>query len=143
MHKTFSRMLGLAALIGALGSTQAIAETFYKWTDEDGGVHFGTRPPSGQESLAIKPQTGHSEPVDYSHFSSEAEKEAASAKQDNTEKASNKDPERCESAKDNLEILNRGGRIREPTDDGSFTYLDEEQKAKRIEQAQAAIKESC
>ncbi|BFM19602.1 DUF4124 domain-containing protein [Gilvimarinus japonicus] len=143
MYRTFARMLGLITLLGALGSTQANADTVYKWTDDEGGVHYGTRPPGGQKSTAIKPKTGHSEPVDYSHFSSEAEKEAAQAKQANGEKASTKNPERCKTAKSNLEILSRGGRVREPTDDGSFTYLDEEQKAARIEQAQQIIDESC
>ncbi|WP_041522421.1 DUF4124 domain-containing protein [Gilvimarinus agarilyticus] len=143
MYKIFGRTLGLLALVGAFGSTQVFADTFYKWTDEEGVVHFGTRPPSGKQSTAIQPKTGHSEPVNYDHFASDDEQAAARQQQTATQDKANKDPERCKVAQSNLEILNRGGRVREPTDDGSFIYLSEEQKAERIEQAQEAVDESC
>ncbi|MCP8900310.1 DUF4124 domain-containing protein [Gilvimarinus xylanilyticus] len=131
--------LVLVALAGA--SLPAVAaDTFYKWESEDGTTHYGTRPPNGVESTAIQPKTGHSEPVNYSHGQSDdkqAQASSAAAEQ------STKDPARCEAATKNADILGRGGRVREPTDDGSFRYLSEEEKADRLEQARQAIEESC
>lgn len=130
--------LGIAAL--CLGGTTAqAAETFYKWVDEDGNTHFGTRPPNGVKSTAIQPKTGHSEPVDYSHLTPEQQ----SAQSSSAQAEAQKDPERCEAARKNAEVLGRGGRVREPTDDGSFRYLSEEEKAERLQQAQEAIEQSC
>ncbi|UTF61744.1 DUF4124 domain-containing protein [Gilvimarinus sp. DA14] len=126
-----------ALCLGGL-ATQA-AETFYKWVDEDGNTHFGTRPPNGVKSTAIQPKTGHSEPVDYSHMTPEQQ----SAQSSSAQAEAQKDPERCEAARQNAEVLGRGGRVREPTDDGSFRYLSEEEKADRLQQAQEAIEQSC
>ncbi|MDO3380806.1 DUF4124 domain-containing protein [Gilvimarinus algae] len=137
---------GLAA--GLLAVTTSLpmqaADTVYKWVGEDGTTHYGTRPPNGVDSTAIKPKTGHSEPVDYSHLSGTEEQEQTDRDESSAEEeASTKDPERCEAARKNKEILGRGGRVREATDDGSFRYLSEEEKAKRLEDAQKAIDESC
>ncbi|WP_020207896.1 DUF4124 domain-containing protein [Gilvimarinus chinensis] len=121
------------------GLAAQAAETFYKWEDENGNTHFGTRPPNGVKSTAIQPKTGHSEPVDYSHMTPEQQNAQSSSAQAEAQK----DPERCEAARQNAEVLGRGGRVRESTDDGSFRYLSEEEKAERLQQAQEAINESC
>lgn len=144
MSKSFWQFLTVAVFLGLFSSPFTFADnTVYKWTDEDGGTHYGARPPKGKQSSAIKPKTGHSEPVDYTHFSGDTPKEAVQTKNATNTDSAAKDPERCEAAKSNLEILSRGGRVRAPVEDGSFIYLDEEQIADRIEQAQRAVDESC
>ena len=68
---------GLAAGLLAVATSLPMqaADTVYKWVGEDGTTHYGTRPPNGVDSTAIKPKTGHSEPVDYSHLSGTEEQE--------------------------------------------------------------------
>lgn len=38
-------------LMPALASAQ-----IYRWTDADGRVHFGQRPPAGAEQIEVRPQ---------------------------------------------------------------------------------------
>ena len=42
-------------LIAALLPTLATAE-IYRWTDEQGRVHFGQRPVAGAETVQVRPQ---------------------------------------------------------------------------------------
>lgn len=130
----------------AAGTLQA-ADTVYKWVDENGTTHYGTRPPTGVRSTAIQPKTGHSEPVDYSHLESQEREAAAGVSQGAEETAeqevSKKNPERCKAAQKNSEILGRGGRVRETTDDGSFRFIGEDEKQERLKAAQKAIAEAC
>ncbi|MDO3384871.1 DUF4124 domain-containing protein [Gilvimarinus sp. SDUM040013] len=135
--------LACALLVLSAGSVQA-ADTVYKWVDESGTTHYGTRPPNGVESTAITPKTGHSEPVNYKHTSANADDASQPQSAGNDGEAeSKKDPERCAAARKNADILSRGGRVRESTDDGSFRFLEEEEKQKRLEAAQKAIAEAC
>jgi hypothetical protein len=145
MLKPLVSTLAIALWIAALGAPQALASTVYKWTDAEGVVHFGSRAPNNTNSTAISPKTGHSEPVNYHQNQPKTPQEpAASAPQASSKKAAAKpNPERCQAAQSNLEVLQRGGRIREPTDDGSYRFLNEEQKSQRIERAQQVVEESC
>lgn len=43
----------LLVLTGSLISVNLAAENIYRWTDENGVVHFGDRPPEGQQAQAI------------------------------------------------------------------------------------------
>ena len=133
--------IACALLLCSAVSTQA-AETVYKWVDENGTTHYGTRPPIGVQSTAITPKTGHSEPVNYQQ-SSGGDNTADAAQTGAEPEESKKDPERCAAAKRNAEILGRGGRVRETTEAGSFRFLDEEEKQRRLEAAQKAIDEAC
>lgn len=143
MLKPLASTLAITLSMATLGTSQALADTVYKWTDAEGVVHFGTRAPNNTNSMAISPKTGHSEPVNYSQPKA-PEKPAATPPPTSSEKTAAKpNPERCQAAKNNLETLQRGGRIREPTEDGSYRFLNEEQKSQRIKRAQQVIDESC
>ncbi|MBU2885198.1 DUF4124 domain-containing protein [Gilvimarinus agarilyticus] len=136
--------LGLACTLLILGAnTTHAADTFYKWVDEDGTTHYGTRPPNNSQSTAITPKTGHSEPVNYQHSSPENSTNSGTPESASAEAESKKDPERCAKARKNAEILSRGGRVRESTEDGSFRFLGEDEKKTRLEAAQKAINEAC
>ena len=43
----------LLALATGLVTTHSLAGEIYKWTDENGLVHFGDRPPQGQQAQSI------------------------------------------------------------------------------------------
>lgn len=44
----------LVLLVAALASSQAFAELVYKWTDENGRLHYSDAPPKGRPSQAVE-----------------------------------------------------------------------------------------
>ena len=111
----------------------------YKWTDEKGQVHFSERPPLGTQTEVVKPQIGHSEPVNYETAAAEKAKEEKAG----TEKNALKDPERCEVARQNLEKLKTYVRIRIKDENGEYRFLTPEELTQKTNEASKAIEESC
>src|SRR5690606_6780593 len=137
------RLSGITALLlaGALITSPAIASKVYKWVDENGVTNFGEHPPKNATAQVIKPNTGHSEPVNYDTPAPEQPAEQAQVQEQ--PQASLKNPERCEIAQRNLKTLQNFGRVRVPNEDGSFHYLTEEEQQERLKETQQAVDESC
>lgn len=127
-------------LAGALVTAPAMAAKVYKWVDENGVTNFGEHPPKNANAQIIKPNTGHSEPVNYD---TPATEQPAAPVQAEEPQASLKSPDRCEIAQRNLKTLQNFGRVRVPNEDGSFHYLTEEEQQERLKETQQAIDESC
>ena len=123
----------------------------YKWVDKDGNVHYSQQPPAdaNYEKLNIRtPQ-----PSSSSTSSSQAAPNSSSA----TSGANNQQSsaiikqeelkgeelrkKNCEQAKKALEQYTAFRRVKDK--DGNVVYLDDNVRAKRIEDAKAAIKEFC
>lgn len=128
------------------GLTCAIATTafaapskVYKWTDSKGQTHYAQHPPYNTDTEVLKPQTGHSDPVNYSTPEAKAEKDKTAA----TTTAPTKDKERCEAARKNLETLKTYTRIRVKGEDGEFHFITPEEHAQRLAESNKAIEESC
>lgn len=130
--------LPLLGLITALTTFTVSAEDYYKWVDDQGVTHYGERPPKNTAASRGKTQTGHSAPTPY--ISNQDKENTAEA---TSETANQKDPERCKAAKSNLDIINTSPRIKVKGEDGEFSYLSQEEIAKRKQEALQAIKESC
>lgn len=138
--KVFTLTLSLACCLLVSSQAWAAPDKVYKWTDEKGLVHYSERPPLGKQTEIVKPEIGHSEPVDYGTAAADKPKEenkAASAK------ASLKDPERCDAARKNLDTLKTYARIRIKGDDGQLRYLTPEEQQQKTAEASKAIEESC
>ncbi|KAB7623222.1 DUF4124 domain-containing protein [Alkalilimnicola sp. S0819] len=121
----------------------------YKWTDENGQVHYGSQPPKQGQADRIKlraappaPRQEKSEPTQAKDESggeqrrTAAEKEAEAARRAQLQ-------ENCAIARKNLAVLQEPTHRRFRTDDGEITYFDDEQRQQRIDQAQAYIDENC
>lgn len=135
--------LTLSLLMGSVG-LQA-ADKVYKWVDDEGVVHYGTRAPDDREASSFTPHTGHSEPVTYD-FGPDEEEQNSRTTQNNDkqqERVTLHDPERCEAARNNLKALNNFGRVKVKNADGDFHYLTEEEQQERIKEAQQVIDEAC
>lgn len=132
----------ILSLLGLLASSQALTapEKVYKWTDEKGQVHYSERPPFGTQAEAIKPETGHSEPVNYGATADDKTKEEKTA---DTGKKGLKDPERCDAARKNLDTLKTYARIRIKGEDGQLRYLTPDEQQQKTNEAAKAIEESC
>ncbi len=143
----------LILLLFTAGNTHAAAS---KWIDEQGNVHYSDmRPPTTAKSQQILDTPDQAESVDNSAVSNvpntanPAAKDAASKKADN-EKAKQEAELRalnktnCAAARQNLANLKDGMRIAvvDPTT-GERAYLDDDQRAKNVEQAQQQITKFC
>ena len=112
----------------------------YKWTDEKGRTHFSERPPLGTQTEVVKPQIGHSEPVNYGAAAPEKAKEEKKAEAD---KEALKDPERCDAARKNLDTLKTYTRIKIKGEDGEYRFLTPDEQTQKTNEAAKAIEESC
>lgn len=126
----------------------ASAETVYQWVDDEGVTQFGSQPPRGRDYRQIRTQTGHSEPIDYSsrygqeENSNEGQDSERQSQEANTPTEAELD-EACRTARQNLERLERGGRITVEDENGERRYLNEEEQAERAEQARRIQEQAC
>lgn len=141
-----NRLTLLVFLCALLAAAPAAAKTYYKWTDENGTVHFTADPPADRDYETINTSgqvTGRS--GDQARPAPAEEAEDAEDVQMPREAAP--DPEvvaaRCEQARENLFWLQSKRRILVEGEDGSETFADPEEQQRLIEESQAVIDEWC
>jgi hypothetical protein len=142
-----------ALLVFAASSPAADNQNMYKWTDDQGEVHYSQFPPPGHkaEKLQAPPRPAQSPAT----VDNDLQKQVETTEQQHQEKLQGaKDAKQwaeiqkirrqnCETANKNLVNLQRGGNIRYMDPDGKVIRLTEEERQKRIEEANADIKENC
>lgn len=140
------RLTLLLILCALIVAAPAAARTYYKWTDDNGTVHFTAEPPSDRDYQTINTSgqvTGSSQT--QADTASPQEQEAAEEVQMPRQAAP--DPElvaaRCEQARENLFWLQSKRRIVIENDDGSETFIDPDEQQQMIEENQALIDEWC
>ncbi len=142
-----NRILALFVISLSLIPLLAQAESIYRWVDDEGVTHFTAHPPKNRQSESVHTQTGHSEPVDYSsQYSGRAGSDNSQAQSEgsDSERLSQQElDEACQTARQNLEVLERGGRIAIETDDGSPRYLDSDEREERAETARQIMENAC
>ena len=122
----------------------------YKWLDENGNVVYSQQPPAEGPYETIKttkpsPAASRSTPAPSS-FTTEKKQEAEereldSKVQQEAAKSEQLRAENCKAAKHNLETYTVYRRIK--NDQGEIIRLDDNERAKRIQEAKDAIKEFC
>lgn len=121
----------------------------YKWVDKDGHTHYSQQPPSdaNYERLNIRTQSpsgsssNQSSGPTYSNPTGSSDGPASNVIKQQEAKGEELRQKNCEQAKKQLEVYTVYRRVRKK--DGSVVYLDDKERAKRIEDAKAAIKEFC
>lgn len=138
------------SLMACSGSSIGASDTYYRWNDASGNpVNSDRPPPVGVEYDVITTNTNTMVPAEV-----EDDIGAQSTNPDPTNLAENqgnptkrmvieKNPEACSAAKQNLETLNTHARIRKPDGNGSYRFLNEEEKASEREHAESAIALNC
>lgn len=126
------------------------AET-YKWTDDEGNVHYSQQPPPGD----IKAKT-----MDTPNAGSEAGKSEVQRRleafQKRDEKREEAEQERqrqqkkaeiyrknCQTAKDRLAKLQRGRQVRAFDEDGNMRRLSVEEHQQRIDNVKKDVEKYC
>ncbi len=122
----------------------------YKWLDENGNVVYSQQPPDEGPYETIKakksPPASRSTPPPASSFTAEVQKDEEERELDRkVEQEAAKDAQlradNCKAAKHNLETYTVYRRIK--NDEGEIIRLDDNERAKRIQEAKDAIKEFC
>jgi hypothetical protein len=143
----------IVMLLSASSST--FAGKIYKWTDANGKVHYGERPPNGKaEQMKVKgTSTFGATPTAVPSNKGDAaskflESVAAERKEKNetTDKLAKEkeiSDKNCSIARRQVASLNQGGRRYEVDEKGERTYLDEVAIKSRLSEAQKKVAEWC
>jgi hypothetical protein len=138
----------------AAGSAIAANQNMYKWTDDQGEVHYDQFPPSGRETEKMKaPPPAPAAAAESAEndlrkqietMDKEKEEQIQGAKDaESWAKIQKIRRQNCETANKNLANLQRGGNVRYVGPDGEVTRLSDEERQKRVEEANKQIKENC
>ena len=133
----------------------AMASEIYKWTDEDGNVHYEDRPTGAktEERLAMTYRRTNGSAVEQRvqanadartaqeearSAAAVAEKEAAEQAAAETQKA-----ERCDGARARLESYLQSERLYRTDESGEREYLDESQTQEARKRAEDQVTQFC
>jgi len=145
---------GIAAIAISV-STGAFADEIYKWTDEDGSVHYEDRPsgaPSEQrlqfsynrtDSTALQERVDTQRDTDNTRREAREEAEAAELSAAEERAAAEQKLAQCQSYRATLKTMLESRRVYRQDDAGERVYLDETQRAEARAQAEELIKETC
>jgi hypothetical protein len=140
-----------------LVSTCAFA-AITKWVDSDGRVHYSDQPPppnaqqktlrSDDESQVSQSASGVAAPKTLAEREADSKK-AQLAKKEAADKAAQQEAitaarqANCANAQQNLRILQDGTRIRVVDANGQPSYIDDSERAQRIEKVQNDVNTYC
>lgn len=137
----------LAAIM--LASSPAMADTFYRWVDDNGVTHYAERPPQGHASEAVRtwgaPSSSQGRALEALEEMRSARAEARA--QPEAEQAASAPPaprppeEYCQQHRRNLEALTQRPIVRRTDPEtGEQTTLDASQREAMIADTQDALK---
>ena len=160
----------LLALVTGLVSTHSLAGEIYKWTDENGLVHFGDRPPQGQQAQSIStpeaawpdgdetesaPDTQEAAPADASMDTATDEEEPVplTAAQARREKMASDRKERaeaqaelelmCQKHSKRLTQMEPARRVFYTNEEGESVRMDDDLRMELIAEDKSYINENC
>lgn len=127
-----------------------------KWVDSDGKIHYSDTPPAGAKVESVRNISGKGQeaaPADYSSKSytqREAElNKARQEKKESSEKSAREAAQQqerkqnCAAARDNLRALESGTRLVTYDENGEKRFLDDDDRAQRLNSAREAVKANC
>lgn len=143
-----SKLKITATILAVLFSSSLYAATVYQWKDEQGNLHFGTVPPAGSDSQSIKVKTQRSslqetpaqeesaliDEPSQAEIDEKIRKEAIAAENDRRK--------RCTEMRTNLSTLKNYSRINAEVD-GKVVRLSQQERQKRIADAEEEIRKHC
>lgn len=147
-------LVALAVLALTMGSA-AMANEIYKWTDENGNVHYGDRPSGSatEQRMALsyrRTNTGALQQRVKSHADSvtarqERKADAAEEKKAADEKAAEAaaNAKKCDAYRAQLETLVQSRRVYRADENGERVYLDESESQEARTRVEDLISENC
>jgi hypothetical protein len=134
-------------------SGAALSGEIYKWTDEDGNVHYGDRPTGADVELVAVSSNTDSSAVRASiaarHANAAARADARSKRDEDAQAAAeaqlaaDQRVERCQESRTRMETYLTSRRLYKEDEAGERTYLDESQVMDARSKAQDDIQKYC
>ena len=147
-------LAGIAALTFTIGGN-VCADEIYKWTDENGNVHYEDRPSGAptEERLQFSYNRTNSTAVasrvqDYRDSTAareQAREEAKAEKLSAAEerKAAEEKLAQCKKYRAQMQTMLESRRVYRQDENGERQYLDEQQRAEARKKAEDLIREAC
>lgn len=148
--------IATAAIITVIAANAVFASDIYKWTDEDGNVHYGDRPNGEQqpERVAID-----SSPTDTAQLQAAADAraksqaakaeaetaaaEAAGPSEDDLQAEAAERAQKCATFRARMQNFVTSRRLYREDENGERVYLDEAQTLAAREKVEKQINEFC
>ena len=130
----------------------------YKWTDENGQVHYGERPMNADAEkikirqnettkprIATKAEDEDGKNSDSKNPDGKDDKKTAEKAPEPVEPTISKKEKRklCAQAKSDIASISSRGRMREINKKGEYNYLSEKQRQQRLSAAKKKLREYC
>ncbi|MDR2164728.1 MAG: DUF4124 domain-containing protein [Zoogloeaceae bacterium] len=143
-------------VLAAFTVVLSVQAQVYKWKDAQGNTIISDTPQPGSGKMFAKPSANAQNAPDAAkeapksladqdmefkqrqQAQQKAEEEAEQAKAEADRKAEN-----CQRARRGLAALESGQRIRQPQDDGSSAYMDDQQRQRETERMREEVNRSC
>ncbi|WP_133300619.1 DUF4124 domain-containing protein [Seongchinamella sediminis] len=144
------RIAGAVAMVAGLlvASMNVVADaTLYRWKDSEGNIVMSDRPPpTGTEYEAIATDSSvvrrvEGEPAPEPVVAKPRPKPAPPPETSKTVYEEN--PEYCENARKNLELIDRAPRIRMADENGEMRYITDDERAAQRETNLTIIERYC
>lgn len=144
MNKLKTLTIGCFIATCALSSASSVmAAEYWRWTGEDGVVHYGSTPPKGVAAEKVVTHGGVSKSSNSSANAPQADTGSEEPKIELTPEMQKMKDERCEEEKKRLAVFQKPGRIRMKQQDGSSKYLSVEEIQQEIATTQQVIADTC
>lgn len=148
MKKTLQLIGALVVIPACLIASSGYADSYYRWKDENGQIHYGSRPPQGVEAVKIKTYGGGTStesntPDQASNSGSDSADGDSGSQSETAQRISAERKQQCDNEKQRLSTLESSARIRMKNDDGSTKYLSPEEQAKEISTSKEFLKNAC
>lgn len=150
------KQLALSCILMALTvAGGAMADGIYKWTDEDGNVHYEDRPSGAATEERLQLTYNRTDTaavqrrVQASAESRTARAEARTATAKSQEEAAEnaaaaaEKAQKCENSRARLETYLQSRRLYRNDENGERVYLDDEQRQEARQKAEEQVSEFC
>ena len=154
-----TRLLITVAAATALCASPVMAAEIYKYTDENGNVHYGDRPSGNraEETVSVASQRTDNaavqaafneryapkpEPQNQAADSGEAEKEEKLSRAERRAAAAER-AQKCESYRARMETVITSRRLYREDENGERVYLEDNERQEARDKIQALIEEYC
>ncbi len=133
----------------------AFGEEIYKWTDDEGNVHYEDRPSgnASEERLqvtynrtdrsAVQSRVQSRREYEAAREKTRAERQEAEQTASEEREAAKQRVKQCADYRQKLKTMLEAPRVYRETENGERAYLDEVARAEARQQAEELIKETC
>jgi hypothetical protein len=126
----------------------ASAGNVYKWTDDNGTIHYGDKRPKDVQSKTLKVKSTSSfQPTPVQEQLKSLEEKESQENQAKSEKEKelqlkNNNEQRCDQAKTNLQTIENNARIR-IEENGELRYMTQEEITAKKDEMRKIVDDAC